>query len=244
MEVTKVEEKITETDKGEETTFTYTLEGVVTKVVIKGPNERPQLTRGSEFNLTLTRPQSNLDTFHEEEEPTAETEEEQPAEASDRTGILILSKKSVPEELCGGLEEDIVIEKDPKTKLLYAVGRFANEPGSSSIEETALKFLEDKTGYSWTFDTNGIIRCDIDQLNMQGEYAPPKSPKEKAKAEPIRHNASIIKVTTVKGQTKHRWQCSNCEERWNRAPEKDNTITTCKGCKTDLLLLIATKGST
>lgn len=77
----------------------------------------------------------------------------------------------------------------------------------------------------------------IAPTTVEEKGSPDTPSKENNTPETPPPSALFVNPTTVRGVSKIRWQCPSCGDRWNRAPDKTGTMTKCKGCGTELMLV-------
>jgi len=117
--------------------------------------------------------------------------EEQPAgvgpspdpDSAEQGDFLLLADDFLGDDfgdLCGGLVQDVRIEKNMKENFLYATAQLVNEPTKKEIRQVRER-LEELTGYPWNHIDNRTFAANKDALNKITEDTPEEhKPKKNA----------------------------------------------------------------
>jgi hypothetical protein len=148
-------------------------------------------------------------------------------------------KKRTWEPCACGKPSEYVEEDESKTTYWCADCMDPNKICRAPIDEKTLKEIWKDAGNDMKSIPKNLTCTLIKDSDSQHEHGH-MTATNKSLNEVIywrNKRAIFIKTTTVRGQDKDRWECPDCQKRWNRDPKKKGSETKCPGCDTVLLLV-------
>ena len=212
MECMSETEKLTTKADGSETfSKTWVFEGENLKVTIVGTQSMP-FEPGQKQNIIFQQPQSTIEEFQEEakieEAAKEETFQEHITGVKEREAksTLLISAEAFNNtfDTLGGLEKDVIVEKNEKDKFLFAHAFSVEDPGTDKhyIKLFCEQLREFSAGIRWMHIDTNLFNANQGDLNKEEPVEEGKPSSKQLKELTELNNATFIKTTRVQGKEK------------------------------------------